>query len=61
MKKPETLTNLLQTDAVINLGNRGGPLVNSDGEAVGINVAMARDGQGISVAIPINDAKAMLE
>ncbi len=61
VKKPEVLKNLLQTDAVINLGNSGGPLVNLGGQVIGINVAMARDVQGVSFAIPINDVKAMLE
>lgn len=53
--------NLMQTDAAINPGNSGGPLLNLRGEAIGINTAVRADAQGIGFAIPINEAKAVLE
>ena len=56
----ESLTDLLQTDAAINPGNSGGPLINSAGQVVGINTAIAPDAQGIGFAIPINAAKGMI-
>jgi serine protease Do len=49
--------NLIQTDACINPGNSGGPLINIDGELVGINVATRSGAQGIGFALPIDDVK----
>lgn len=58
----ETLTNLLQTDAAINQGNSGGPLVNANGEVIGINTAIAGGGaENIGFAIPVNDIKGLIK
>ena len=52
--------DFLQTDASINPGNSGGPLVNLNGEVVGINSAIVASGQGIGFAIPSNMAKSII-
>jgi serine protease Do len=57
------LTNFLQTDAAINFGNSGGPLLDAQGRVVGINTAINRNmfAEGIGFALPINQAKSAME
>jgi serine protease Do len=57
----ENLEDLFQTDAAINEGNSGGPLVNLDGQVIGINTAIAGDAQSIGFAIPISDVSGLIK
>ncbi|MFW5888310.1 MAG: S1C family serine protease [Patescibacteria group bacterium] len=57
----EKLTGLIQTDASINPGNSGGPLLNIDGQVIGINTAMAQGAENIGFAIPINEVKDIIQ
>ncbi len=56
----ETIYDVIQTDASINPGNSGGPLLNSRGEVMGINTAIAQNAQSIGFAIPINQVKEII-
>ncbi|MGH7237571.1 MAG: S1C family serine protease, partial [Candidatus Saccharimonadales bacterium] len=55
------LSDLFQTDAAINEGNSGGPLVNLSGQVIGINTAIASQAQNIGFAIPINDVTGLIK
>jgi S1-C subfamily serine protease len=57
----EELQNLFQTDTAINQGNSGGPLVNTSGEVIGINTAVAGNAENIGFAIPINDVQGLID
>lgn len=55
------MEDLIQTDATINPGNSGGPLINSNGEVIGINSVKITSAEGIGFAVPINTIKSVIE
>ncbi len=57
----EQLSGVIQTDASINFGNSGGPLLNISGQVIGINTAIVQGAQNIGFAIPINEIKSAIE
>lgn len=58
---PQIYENAIQTDAALNPGNSGGPLLNSSGQVIGINVATSQGAENIGFAIPVNTLKPILE
>ncbi len=57
----ERLTDIVQTDAAINPGNSGGPLLDIQGNVIGINVAVAQGAENIGFALPVNQTKRLIE
>ncbi|HMB66167.1 MAG TPA: trypsin-like peptidase domain-containing protein [Patescibacteria group bacterium] len=60
MGQSQVLNNTIQTDAEINLGNSGGPLINLEGKVIGVNVAVDRTGNSIGFAIPVDEVKPVI-
>lgn len=61
MSQFSVMEDLIQTDASINNGNSGGPLLNSKGQVIGVNTAKVQGGEGLGFAIPINSVKPIIE
>lgn len=61
IEQSNLIEDLIQTDASINSGNSGGPLLNKNGQVIGINTAKIQTAEGLGFAIPINSAKVIIE
>lgn len=59
--RPTTLQGLIQTDAAINQGNSGGPLLDASGQVIGVNTATASSAEGLGFAIPIKEAASLID